>query len=63
MLTRAVLLIIQDGRVRVEPLMNGVLASLVSITACANVVTNPIATIIGATGATVAILVAQGLET
>ena len=62
MLTIAILLIIQDGRVRVEPLMNGVLAGLVSITACANVVTNPIAVIIGATGAAVAILVAQRLE-
>ena len=41
MLTIAILLIIQDGRVRVEPLMNGVLAGLVSITACANVVDQP----------------------
>ncbi|AFY40363.1 ammonium transporter [[Leptolyngbya] sp. PCC 7376] len=45
---------IQTQRVEVEDLINGSLAGLVAITACCNVVSNPLAVIIGITAAAVA---------
>jgi Amt family ammonium transporter len=52
----------QERVVRVESVMNGSLAGLVAITASANVVTTPLAVIIGGTGAAVAHLVALKLQ-
>jgi len=50
------------SRIEVEDLINGSIAGLVSITACCNVVTTPLAVIIGGTGAVVAQLVSQSLK-
>ncbi|BFM39965.1 ammonium transporter [Synechocystis sp. LKSZ1] len=52
----------KERAVMVETLMNGSLAGLVAITAGANVVSTPMAVIIGATGAAVMVLVVQLLE-
>ena len=45
--------------IEVEPLVNGSIAGLVAITACCNVVTPPLAFIVGGTGAAAAMLVAD----
>ncbi|MEM8677430.1 MAG: ammonium transporter [Cyanobacteria bacterium P01_G01_bin.67] len=50
------------GRVEVEELINGSIAGLVAITASCNLVSTPLAVIIGATGAAVAQLVSQSLK-
>ncbi len=62
MLTAIALSSLQDGVVMVEALMNGSLAGLVAITACANVVSTPVAVIVGGTGAAIATLVSQKLQ-
>ena len=49
-------------RVEVEELINGSIAGLVAITACCNLVSTPLAVIIGITGAIVAQLVSQSLK-
>jgi len=55
--------LLREKIVRVEALINGSLAGLVGITACANVVTTPMAVMIGISGAAVATLMAQQLQT
>jgi Amt family ammonium transporter len=50
------------SRIEVEELINGSIAGLVAITACCNVVTTPLAAIVGGTGAMVAQLVSQSLK-
>ncbi|MEL6438046.1 MAG: ammonium transporter [Cyanobacteria bacterium J06621_8] len=50
------------GRVEVEELINGSLAGLVAITANCNLVSTPLAVIIGVTGAIIAQLVSQSLK-
>ena len=49
-------------RVEVEELINGSIAGLVAITACCNLVTTPLAAVVGATGAIVAQWVSQSLK-
>ncbi|MEO0837069.1 MAG: ammonium transporter [Cyanobacteria bacterium J06642_3] len=49
-------------RVEVEELINGSIAGLVAITACCNLVSTPLAVIIGITGAIVAQFVSQALK-
>ena len=49
-------------RVEVEELINGLIAGLVAITACCNLVSTPLAVIIGITGAITAQLVSQALK-
>ncbi len=51
MVTAMLLSQIQTKRVEVEDLINGSLAGLVAITACCNVVSNPLAVVVGITAA------------
>lgn len=62
MLMAALLNLLQEKMIEVEPLMNGSLAGLVAITAGANGVSTPIAVLIGATGAAIAQLLARKLQ-
>ena len=62
MLMAALLNLLQEKMIEVEPLMNGSLAGLVAITAGADVVITPIAVLIGATGAAIAHILAQKLQ-
>ncbi|MGB2926870.1 MAG: ammonium transporter [Limnothrix sp.] len=51
MLAAMILSQIQAGRVEVEDLINGSLAGLVAVTACCNVISNPLAVVVGITAA------------
>ena len=62
MVAGMVLSSVQERVIRVETLINSSLAGLVAITACAHVVTTPIALMVGATGAGVTALVSQQLQ-
>ncbi|PZD73436.1 Ammonium transporter NrgA [Acaryochloris thomasi RCC1774] len=61
MITAAILSWIQHRLLEVEPLINGMLAGLVAVTACCDVVSTPLAFVVGSTGASVALLVSYGL--
>jgi Amt family ammonium transporter len=59
MLMAALINLLEEKMIEVEPLMNGSLAGLVAVTASANVVITPIAIVIGATGAAIAYIVGK----
>ncbi|MBX2862957.1 MAG: ammonium transporter [Leptolyngbyaceae cyanobacterium MAG.088] len=61
MITAAILSWIQHHLLEVELLINGTLAGLVAVTACCDVVSAPLAFVVGSTGASVALLVSYGL--
>ncbi len=61
MLMAALINLLEEKMIEVEPLMNGSLAGLVAVTAGANVVITPIAIVIGATGAAIAYAVSKQL--
>lgn len=59
MIMAAILCGAQHRTIHVEELINGSLAGLVAITACCNAVTTPLAAVVGATGAAIALLVSR----
>ena len=62
MIVAAVLSSFRHRVVEVEQLINGSLAGLVAVTACCHVVTEPLAVIVGGTGAAIAFLASQLLD-
>ncbi|MDA0266761.1 MAG: ammonium transporter [Cyanobacteria bacterium] len=62
MLTAAILSSFQRRVVEVEQLINGSLAGLVAVTACCHVINEPLAMIVGGTGAAIALLASQLLD-
>ncbi|NJN22973.1 MAG: ammonium transporter [Leptolyngbya sp. RL_3_1] len=62
MLTATILNVFQRQVVEVEQLVNGSLAGLVAVTACCHVINEPLAIIVGSTGAAIALLASQLLD-
>ena len=62
MIVAAVLSSLQHQVVEVEQLINGSLAGLVAVTACCNVINEPLAVVVGGTGAAIASLASQLLD-
>jgi len=58
----AILSLVRYQFVEVEQLVNGSLAGLVAVTACASVLDTPMAAIVGGTGAAIATLASEGLK-